>query len=70
MFTSIEYIAISVDQVMDYRELTTVLPLLNKFPIEIDQLATITASEQFVRLVKTSFLDFRSKSSLSKHQYI
>ena len=48
--TGIEFIAISVDQVMDYRKLMTALPLLMKFPIEIDQLATIRAGEQFVRL--------------------
>ncbi len=48
--TGIEFLAISVDQVMDYRKLMTVLPLLMKFPIQIDQTATITAGEQFVRL--------------------
>ena len=48
--TGIEFIAISVDQVMDYRKLMTALPLLMKLPIEIDQLATIRAGEQFVRL--------------------
>ncbi|MGB3653964.1 MAG: DUF499 domain-containing protein [Rivularia sp. (in: cyanobacteria)] len=48
--TGIEFLAISVDQVMDYRKLMTALPLLMKLPIEIDQLATITAGEQFVRL--------------------
>ena len=48
--TGIELIAISVDQVMDYRKLMTALPLLMKLPIEIDQLATIRAGEQFVRL--------------------
>ncbi|NJN12005.1 MAG: ATP-binding protein [Richelia sp. RM1_1_1] len=48
--TGIELIAISVDQVMDYRKLMTALPLLIKFPIQIDQLATISTGEQFVRL--------------------
>lgn len=48
--TGIELIAISVDQKIDYRKLITTLPLLNKLPIQIDQLATITAGEQFVRL--------------------
>ena len=48
--TGIELIAISVDQKIDYRKLMTALPLLNKLPIQIDQLATITAGEQFVRL--------------------
>lgn len=48
--TGIEFLVISVDQVMDYRRLMTALPLLMKFPIQIDQTATITAGEQFVRL--------------------
>ncbi|MFM7614112.1 MAG: hypothetical protein ACKO4R_07785, partial [Synechococcales cyanobacterium] len=42
---------ISVDQVMDYRKLTTALPLLSRFNFAIDQTVTIQAGEQFVRLV-------------------
>ncbi|MEX0270458.1 ATP-binding protein [Leptolyngbyaceae cyanobacterium UHCC 1019] len=40
----------SVDQVMDYRRLTTALPLLAKFSIGIDQTVTIDIEDQFVRL--------------------
>ncbi len=42
---------LSVGQVMDYRKLTTALPLLVKFPIQIDQTVTIQTGDQFVRLV-------------------
>lgn len=42
---------ISVDQVIDYRKLTTALPLLSRFNFAIDQTVTIQAGEQFVRLV-------------------
>ncbi|GJD19905.1 hypothetical protein RIVM261_048610 [Rivularia sp. IAM M-261] len=45
--TSVE---ISVSQVMDYRKLMTALPLFVKLPLQIDQTATISAGEQFVRL--------------------
>ncbi len=41
----------SVSQVMDYRKLTTALPLLAKFQIQIDQTVTIQTGDQFVRLV-------------------
>jgi hypothetical protein len=41
---------LSVSQVMDYRKLTTALPLLAKFPIQIDQTVTIQTGDQFVRL--------------------
>ncbi len=40
----------SVDQVMDYRRLTTALPLLAKFSMRIDQTVTIDIEDQFVRL--------------------
>ncbi|MGH8000730.1 MAG: ATP-binding protein [Brasilonema sp.] len=46
----IKSLAISVDQVMDYRKLMTAFPLLTKFPLQIDQTATITVGEQFIRL--------------------
>ncbi len=47
--TSLE---VSVSEVMDYRKLTTALPLLSsRFPIQINQTATIQTGEQFVRLV-------------------
>lgn len=40
----------SVDQVMDYRRLTTALPLLTKFSMRIEQTVTIDIEDQFVRL--------------------
>jgi len=46
----IESLFISVSQVMDYRKLMTALPLFVKLPLQIDQTATISAGEQFVRL--------------------
>jgi Protein of unknown function (DUF499) len=41
---------ISVSQVMDYRKLMTALVLFAKLPLQIDQTATISTGEQFVRL--------------------
>lgn len=41
---------LSVGQVMDYRKFGTALPLLARFPIQIDQTVTIQAGDQFVRL--------------------
>ena len=41
---------LSVSQVMDYRKLTTALPLLAKFSIQIDQTVTLQTGDQFVRL--------------------
>ncbi|MBW4489397.1 MAG: DUF499 domain-containing protein [Trichocoleus desertorum ATA4-8-CV12] len=41
---------ISVGQVIDYRKLGTALPLLARFPLEIEQLVMIQTGEQFVRL--------------------
>jgi hypothetical protein len=46
----ITYLDLCVSQVMDYRKLMTALPLLMKLPLQIDQTATITAGDQFVRL--------------------
>ncbi len=46
----IKSLAISVDQVIDYRKLMTAFALLAKFPLQIDQTATITIGEQFIRL--------------------
>lgn len=43
--------SISVDQVTDYRKLSTAFPLLNKFTLLIDQAVTLqTPAQQFVRL--------------------
>jgi hypothetical protein len=41
---------LSVSQVTDYRRLTTGLPLLTKFSIQIDQTVAIQTGDQFVRL--------------------
>ncbi len=47
----IESLEISVDKLLDYRKLGTAIPLLNRFPLRIDQTATIqTGDDQFVRL--------------------
>ncbi|MCV3212405.1 hypothetical protein OGM63_02470 [Plectonema radiosum NIES-515] len=43
-------LSISVSQVMDYRKLMTALVLFAKLPLQIDQTATISTGEQFVRL--------------------
>ncbi|MBO3463981.1 AAA family ATPase, partial [Aetokthonos hydrillicola CCALA 1050] len=45
----IQSLEISVGQVMDYRKLMTAFPLI-KLPLKIDQTATITVNEQFIRL--------------------
>lgn len=47
----ISMLEISVGQVIDYRKMTTALPLLGRFPIQIDQTATIQTGDQFVRLI-------------------
>jgi hypothetical protein len=47
---SITALTLSVSQVMDYRKLTTALPLLAKFAIQIDQTVTLQTGDQFVRL--------------------
>ena len=46
---AIQSIEITVDQVMDYRKITTSFPLLGKLTFEIDQKATIQMDKQFVR---------------------
>ena len=46
----IELLEISVAEVMDYRKLLTAFPLLMKLPLQIDQTASITLGEQFIRL--------------------
>jgi len=46
----IKSLEISVSQVMDYRKLMTAFPMLIKLPLQIDQTATITVGEQFIRL--------------------
>ena len=46
---NIQSIEITVDQVMDYRKITTSFPLLGKLTFEIDQKATIQMDKQFVR---------------------
>jgi len=47
---AIAALEVSVGQVTDYRKLGTALPLLARFPMQIDQTVTIQAGEQFVRL--------------------
>jgi hypothetical protein len=47
----IESLEILVDKLLDYRKLGTAIPLLSRFPLRIDQTATIqTGYDQFVRL--------------------
>ena len=46
---AIQSIEITVDQVMDYRKITTSFPLLGKLTFEIDQKATIQIDKQLVR---------------------
>ncbi|MBD2772245.1 ATP-binding protein [Iningainema tapete] len=46
----VQSLEISVSQATDYRRLMTALPLLMKFSLQIDQTATISTKEQFVRL--------------------
>lgn len=41
---------ISVEQVIDYRKMGTTLPLLARFPMEIEQLVTVQTGEQFARV--------------------
>lgn len=41
---------INVGQVVDYRKLGTTLPLLSRFPMQIEQTVTIQTGDQFVRL--------------------
>jgi len=46
----IQSLELAVGQAMDYRKMGTTLPLLARFPMEIEQLVTIQTGEQFVRL--------------------
>ncbi|MEQ9622489.1 MAG: DUF499 domain-containing protein [Coleofasciculus chthonoplastes F1-TOW-03] len=45
----IQWLELSVDQVMDYRKLGTALPLLSRFPLQIDQRVMIQTGD-FTRL--------------------
>ena len=48
---AVESLELSVSEIVDYRRLTTALPLLMRLPIEIDQLVTIQSSNnRFMRL--------------------
>ncbi len=47
---AVSVLEIAVDQVVDYRKLTTTLPLLAKFPIHLDQAVAIQTGEQFLRI--------------------
>jgi hypothetical protein len=47
---AITALEVSVGQVIDYRKLGTALSILTRFPILIDQIVTIQAGDQFVRL--------------------
>jgi hypothetical protein len=44
----VQWLELSVDQVMDYRKLGTALPLLSRFPLQIDQNVTIQTGD-FIR---------------------
>lgn len=46
----ISALELSVAQVVDYRKLGTTLPLLARFPMQIEQTVTIQTGDQFVRL--------------------
>lgn len=47
---AISSLEMSVAQVVDYRKLGTTLPLLARFPMQIDSSVTIQTGDQFVRL--------------------
>jgi hypothetical protein len=48
---AVESLELTVSEIVDYRKLTTALPLLMRFAIEIDQLVTIqSANNRFMRL--------------------
>lgn len=48
---SVKSLELTVSEIVDYRKLTTALPLLMRLPIEIDQLVTIQSSNnRFMRL--------------------
>jgi len=46
----IQLLELSVQEVIDYRRLMTAFPMLMKYPLQIDQTATITVNEQFFRI--------------------
>ncbi|MGG6270856.1 ATP-binding protein [Leptolyngbya sp. AN03gr2] len=48
--SAITRLELSVSQVMDYRKLTTALPLLMRYPMRIEQFVTIDVADQFVRM--------------------
>lgn len=48
--SGINEIEISVTEPIDYRKLFTAIPLVSKFPLYINHIATISLQEQFVRL--------------------
>jgi hypothetical protein len=48
--SAIESLELSVSQVIDYRRISTALPILMRFPMRIDQSVTMDVAEQFVRL--------------------
>jgi Protein of unknown function (DUF499) len=47
---AIESLELSVSQVIDYRRISTALPILMRFPMRIDQSVTMDVAEQFVRM--------------------
>ena len=47
---AVESLELTVSEIVDYRKLTTALPLLMRFPIEIDQLVTVQTGKRFLRL--------------------
>jgi hypothetical protein len=66
----IELLELVVAQVMDYRKLMTAFPMLMKLPLQIDQLATISLGEQFIRLeyqgTYKGFQSFQGQKSIWK----
>ena len=48
--SGINEIQISVTEPIDYRKLLTIIPLVSKFPLYINHIATISLEDQFVRL--------------------
>lgn len=47
---AIERLELLVSEVMDYRKLTTAIPLLMRYSMRIDQFVTVQTGDQFVRL--------------------
>jgi hypothetical protein len=48
--SKIEQLEIDVSEVIDYRRISTALPILMRFPMGIEQVVTMNLAEQFVRL--------------------